>query len=143
MIGYLKNERANHKYLVEDKEWYDTGDVVEMTEEGFLRIMGRMKRFAKISGEMVSLTAVEEVIARELGGRKDVAIMARKDETRGEALVVVTNNRAIDLPAIRRVLKDNGLSDLAVPKEVRFMGEVPKLGTGKIDYVGLRKMMDG
>ncbi len=143
MIGYLKNERANYKYLVEDKGWYDTGDVVEMTEEGFLRIMGRMKRFAKISGEMVSLTAVEEVIARELGGRKDVAIMARKDETRGEALIVVTNNRAIDLPAIRRVLKDHGLSDLAVPKEVRFMGEIPKLGTGKIDYVGLRKMMDG
>ncbi len=125
MIGYLKNEKANHKYLVEDGGWYDTGDVVEITEEGFLKILGRTKRFAKVSGEMISLTAVEETIARALGGRKDVAVMAKSDEKRGESLVVVTNNRGIDAASVREVLRARGFSDLAVPRDIRFMGEIP------------------
>jgi acyl-[acyl-carrier-protein]-phospholipid O-acyltransferase/long-chain-fatty-acid--[acyl-carrier-protein] ligase len=141
MKGYLKNEKANHKYLVEDGGWYDTGDVVEITEEGFLKILGRRKRFAKISGEMVSLTAVEEVIARELAGRKDVAVMTRRDELRGESLVVVTNNGRMDLPSVRQILRAHGFSDLAVPRDIRFMREMPKLGSGKIDYVRLEEMM--
>lgn len=142
MVGYLKNEKANHKYLIEDGGWYDTGDVVEITEEGFLKILGRMKRFAKISGEMISLTAVEEAIARELGGRKDVAVMAKSDEKRGEALVVVTNDPRIDASFLREIVRARGFSDLAVPREIRFMREMPKLGTGKIDYIKLKEMME-
>lgn len=141
MEGYLKNEKANHKYLVEDKGWYDTGDVVEITEEGSLKIVGRLKRFAKVSGEMISLTALEEALIREMEGPKDVAVMAVKDAVKGERLVLVTNNPHLQSKEVRRVLRGQGFSDLAVPSETRFIREIPKLGTGKIDYVTLEKML--
>ncbi len=141
MKGYLKNERANEKYLVEDQGWYDTGDIVEVTEEGFLKIVGRLKRFSKISGEMISLTAVEEALVRAFGDRKDIAVMAVVDERKGEKLILITNNREIDAKAARERLKAQGFSDLACPKDVRFMRTIPKLGTGKVDYVKLKELL--
>jgi len=139
MKGYLKDEAANHRYLVEDEGWYDTGDLVEMTEEGSLKIIGRLKRFAKVSGEMISLAAVEDALA-ELAGRRDLAVAAVSDEKRGESLVVVTNDAQIDQRRIRDTLKGRGFSDLAVPRKILYVKDIPKLGTGKIDYVRLKRM---
>lgn len=141
MKGYLKNDGANHKYLVEDEGWYDTGDIVEITEEGFLKIVGRLKRFAKISGEMVSLTAIEVALAEYFGERKEVAVLSVPDEQKGERLVLVTNNPEVGLKDIREILKAQGFSDLASPRDIQFMKEIPKLGTGKTDYVKLREMI--
>ncbi len=144
MKGYLNDEKANHKYLVEDEGWYDTGDVVEITEEGFLKIVGRLGRFAKVSGEMVSLASVEDALAGAFsGGNRVLAVIALRDEHRGERLVVVTNNPGVDVKAVRETLRGKGFSDLAVPREVRFMKEMPKLGTGKIDYVALGAIVEG
>ncbi|MGD0232290.1 MAG: AMP-binding protein [Syntrophorhabdales bacterium] len=137
MKGYLKNDRANHKYLVEDDGWYDTGDIVEVTEEGFLKIVGRLKRFAKVSGEMISLSALEEVLAAIFGDRKPLAVIARSDEKRGERIAVVTSDSALGLKAVREALKSRGFSDLASPREILYVKEMPRLGTGKIDYVAL------
>jgi acyl-[acyl-carrier-protein]-phospholipid O-acyltransferase/long-chain-fatty-acid--[acyl-carrier-protein] ligase len=142
MKGYLKNEKANHKYLVEDEGWYDTGDIVEITEKGFLKIAGRLKRFAKISGEMVSLTALEEALAGAFGERKEVVVMAVSDEHKGEKLILVTNNPQAELKAAREVLKSKGFSDLASPRDIRVIKELPKLGTGKVDYVKLKAAME-
>jgi acyl-[acyl-carrier-protein]-phospholipid O-acyltransferase/long-chain-fatty-acid--[acyl-carrier-protein] ligase len=141
MKGYLKNEAANRKYLVEDGGWYDTGDIVEVTEEGALKILGRLRRFAKVSGEMISLAAVEEVLARELAGRKDLAVMAVADEKKGESLIVVTNNPGIEIKSVRDALKERGFSELAIPRRVVYLKEIPKLGTGKIDYVRLQEIL--
>ena len=141
MKGYLKNEAANHKYLVEDQGWYDTGDMAEVTEKGFLKIVGRLKRFAKISGEMVSLTALEEALAGQFGDRKEIAIMAVSDEVKGEKLVLVTNNPLVEMKAVRAILKSKGFSDLSCPREMQFIKDIPKLGTGKIDYVKLKEAL--
>ncbi len=141
MKGYLKNESANHEYLVDNGGWYDTGDVVEITEEGSLKVIGRLRRFAKISGEMVSLTAVEEALSRDLAGRRDVAVMAVSDEHKGERLIVVTNSTEIDQKSLRDSLKRQGFPDLAIPRSVRFMKEIPKLGTGKLDYARLKDLI--
>ncbi|MFH1259714.1 MAG: AMP-binding protein [Elusimicrobiota bacterium] len=141
MKGYLKNEKANHKYLVEDQGWYDTGDIVEITETGFLKIVGRMKRFAKISGEMVSLTAIEEALAGQFGERSETAILAVPDEKKGEKLILITNSPKIDLKDAREILKTKGLSELAQPREIRYLKEIPKLGTGKVDYVKLKEIV--
>jgi acyl-[acyl-carrier-protein]-phospholipid O-acyltransferase / long-chain-fatty-acid--[acyl-carrier-protein] ligase len=141
MKGYLKNEKANRKYLIEDQGWYDTGDIVEITENGFLRIVGRLKRFSKISGEMISLTAIEEALTREFGDRKDIAVMAVADEKKGEKLILITNNGQIELKTVREKLKTRGFSELACPKDIRFIREIPKLGTGKVDYMKLKEML--
>jgi len=141
MKGYLKNENANLKYLIEDQGWYDTGDIVEVTENGFFRIVGRLKRFSKISGEMISLTAIEEALIREFGDRKDIAVMAIADEIKGEKLILITNNGQIELKNAREKLKARGFSELACPKDIRFIKEIPKLGTGKVDYMKLKEML--
>jgi acyl-[acyl-carrier-protein]-phospholipid O-acyltransferase / long-chain-fatty-acid--[acyl-carrier-protein] ligase len=141
MKGYLNNEAANRKYLAEDGGWYDTGDVVEVTRRGFLRIIGRLKRFAKIGGEMVSLTALEEALQGKFGERKETAVIAVSDERRGEALVLVTTSGEADRAMVREILKAEGFSDLAVPRIVRYLKELPRLGTGKVDYVTLKEMI--
>jgi acyl-[acyl-carrier-protein]-phospholipid O-acyltransferase/long-chain-fatty-acid--[acyl-carrier-protein] ligase len=142
MVGYLKNEAANHKYLVEDDGWYDTGDIVEVDESGFVKIVGRLKRFSKIGGEMISLTAVEEALAGFFGEMRDLAVMAVADELKGERLVLVTNVRGADLREVREVLREKGYSDLTFPREIIYMKELPKLGTGKPDYVKLKELID-
>lgn len=142
MKGYLKNEKANHKYLVEDGGWYDTGDIIELTPEGYLKIVGRLKRFSKISGEMVSLTAIEDAIAGIFGERRTTVIMAQEDERKGEKIVLVTNERRADLKPVRERIRERGLPDLAFPKEIIYMKEIPKLGTGKVDYVKLKGLLD-
>ncbi len=141
MKGYLKNEAANRKYLVEDEGWYDTGDMVEFTEKGFLKIVGRLKRFAKISGEMISLTAVEESLHGLFGERKDIVVLAIADEHKGERLIIATNSPQGEMKAVRETLKGKGFSDLAVPRDIRFIKDLPKLGTGKIDYMRLKDML--
>jgi acyl-[acyl-carrier-protein]-phospholipid O-acyltransferase/long-chain-fatty-acid--[acyl-carrier-protein] ligase len=141
MKGYLKNDEANHKYLVEDEGWYDTGDIVEATPEGYLKIVGRLKRFSKISGEMVSLTAVEDALTGIFGERKTAVIMAIEDERKGEKLVLVTNEKGANLKSVRERVRGKGLPDLACPREIIYMKDIPKLGTGKVDYVKLKELL--
>jgi acyl-[acyl-carrier-protein]-phospholipid O-acyltransferase / long-chain-fatty-acid--[acyl-carrier-protein] ligase len=139
MKGYLKNESANRKYLVEDGGWYDTGDIVERTEKGSLKIVGRLKRFAKVSGEMISLAAVEEVLSRVVTGRKEIAVLSVSDEKRGESLIAVTNDTVLQLGDMREVLKTAGFPELAAPRLKLFLKEIPKLSTGKVDYMKLKE----
>lgn len=117
--------------------WYDTGDIVSVDAEGFLTIRGRLKRFAKVSGEMVSLTAVEDALAGafpQYGPRCEVAVLARPDEDKGEALVAVTNEPRLRLEELRAVLRAKGLPNLCVPREVVVVQEIPKLDTGKVNH---------
>ena len=140
MKGYL-NADANAKFLALGG-WYDTGDVVAVDADGFVHILGRLKRFAKVSGEMVSLTAVEEALASacpQYGVRCEVAVISQPDEDRGEALIAVTNEPKLQLEQIRTILKTKGFSNLCVPREVRYLRDIPKLGTGKVNHRELEK----
>lgn len=135
MRGYL-NLDANAQFQSQGG-WYDTGDIVRVDEDGYVYVLGRLKRFAKISGEMVSLTAVEDALGGafpEFGMRCQVAIVAVPDEDKGERLVAATNEARLQFDQIRAVLKAKGFSNLCVPREVRFVKEIPKLGTGKVNH---------
>jgi len=142
MRGYL-NREANEKFLAAGG-WYDTGDVASLDEDGFLHILGRLKRFAKVSGEMVSLTAVEEALAGafpQYGLRFQVAVMTRPDADRGESLFAVANDQRLNMEELRAAIKAKGLSNLSVPREIKYQREIPKLGTGKVDYRQLQKLI--
>jgi acyl-[acyl-carrier-protein]-phospholipid O-acyltransferase / long-chain-fatty-acid--[acyl-carrier-protein] ligase len=142
MRGYL-NPDANAAFLAQGG-WYDTGDIARLDEDGFLFIQGRLKRFAKISGEMVSLTAAEEALAGAFphyGLRLQVAVLARPDPDRGEALIAISNESRLTPAEIRAAIKAAGLSNLYVPREVKYTREIPKLGTGKIDHRALQKLV--
>lgn len=143
MRGYL-NKDANEKFLA-DRGWYDTGDIVSVDEEGFFQVQGRLKRFAKVSGEMVSLTAVEDALAGafpQYGLRCQVAIVTRHDEDKGEALIAVTNEPKLQLEEIRAVIRAKGLTNLSAPREIRCVREIPKLGTGKVNHRELQRLME-
>ncbi len=142
MRGYL-NPDANEKFQALGG-WYDTGDIARVDPDGFVHIVGRLKRFAKIGGEMVSLGAVEEALAGafpEYGLRFGVAVVARPDEDHGERLVVVTNEQKLTLAQVRQAAQAGGLGNLAVPREIRVVAEMPRLGSGKIDHRRLEAMV--
>ena len=144
MKGYL-NTDANAKFLALEG-WYDTGDIVSADGDGYLHIRGRMKRFAKVSGEMVSLTAVEDALAGafpQYGLRCQVAVITRPDESKGEVLIAVSNEPKLTLDEIRAAIKAKGLTNLSVPGEIKAVKEIPKLGTGKVNPRELQAQMSG
>jgi len=142
MEGYL-NADANAKFKSLNG-WYDTGDIVSVDAEGYFFIRGRLKRFAKVSGEMVSLTAVEDALAGafpQYGLRCQVAVVTRPDEGKGEMLIAVTNEPKLQLEEIRAAIKAKGLTNLSAPREIKVVREIPKLGTGKINHRELATMI--
>ncbi len=142
MRGYL-NPDANEIFQALGG-WYDTGDIVSVDADHFVHILGRLKRFAKISGEMVSLTAVEDALAGAFpnyGLRCQIAVVTRPDEGKGEVLIAVTNEPKLQLDEIRAAIKAKGLSNLCIPREIKVVREIPKLGTGKTNHRELQKIL--
>lgn len=140
MHGYL-NPEANAKFLALGG-WYDTGDIVRVDQAGFIYILGRLKRFAKVSGEMVSLGAVEEAIANafpQYGPKFAFAVIVRHDTLKGEKLVAVTTESKLTMDEVREAIRSRGLSNLAVPREIKVVHSMPLLGTGKVNYRALEQ----
>jgi acyl-[acyl-carrier-protein]-phospholipid O-acyltransferase/long-chain-fatty-acid--[acyl-carrier-protein] ligase len=138
MMGYYLPE--NPGVLTDTEEWYDTGDIVSVDEQGFVSILGRAKRFAKIAGEMVSLSAVEEAVSTAVTGM--VAVVSRPHPTKGEELVVLSSDPKLTTEAVRDAVRAKGLSDLSVPRQLRHCSPFPLLGTGKPDLVALQQLAE-
>ncbi|MEO6840167.1 MAG: acyl-[ACP]--phospholipid O-acyltransferase [Bradyrhizobium sp.] len=138
MLGYLRAE--NSGVLESPPEgWYDTGDIVTVDAAGFITIKGRAKRFAKIAGEMVSLSAVESIAAALWPQAISVAV-ALPDPRKGERVVLLTTQKGADRAAMQREAKAKGASELSVPGCVLVVDKVPLLGSGKTDYVAATTM---
>ncbi len=139
MAGYLRAENPGVVEGLEDG-WHDTGDIVTIDAHGFIAIRGRAKRFAKIGGEMISL-AVVEVMAGKVWPNQLCAVVAVVDARKGERLVLLTDAEGATRDDFVRFAKANGGQDLMIPAVVR-VGEVPVLGSGKIDFVGVEKRVE-
>ena len=142
MKGYL-NPEPNEAFLKLDG-WYDTGDIVTVDEDRYITILGRAKRFAKISGEMVSLTAVEGALAGAFpqhGEDCQVAVVTRPDADKGEQLIAATNKAELELGEIRKAITAAGLPNLAAPREIKVLDEIPVLGSGKVNYPELSQLV--
>ena len=143
MKGYL-NKEANEAFQSLNG-WYDTGDIVKIDEDGYFWIKGRAKRFAKISGEMVSLTAVEDALAGAFpnhGEDCEIAVIAITDEDKGEKLIAVTNEPNLTTSEIRNAVADAGLINLCTPREIHVLKEIPKLGTGKLNHREAQRLVE-
>jgi len=140
MLGYLKSN-APGKLQKTENQTYDTGDIVSIDDDGFITIQGRAKRFAKIAGEMVSLAAVE-VCANTLWPGHMHAVINVPDDRKGERLILITDKTEAKRSALLDYAKSEGISELIVPKTIHVVGALPVLGTGKLDYVGLRNLVN-
>jgi acyl-[acyl-carrier-protein]-phospholipid O-acyltransferase/long-chain-fatty-acid--[acyl-carrier-protein] ligase len=133
MLGYLRAENPGVLEPLPDG-WHDTGDIVTIDAAGFIQIKGRAKRFAKIAGEMVSLSAVEAMASALWPQALSVAV-SMPDARKGERIVLLTTQKDADRSAMQRQAKATGASELAVPATVQVVDKIPLLGSGKTDYV--------
>lgn len=139
MLGYLKSENPG---LLEPppEGWHDTGDIVAIDKDGFVTIKGRAKRFAKIAGEMVSLAAVEALAAECWPGVLS-GVASLPDARKGERLVLVTQQKDATRAAFQTFAKGRGAADLMIPAEVVVVPAVPVLGSGKLDFAGIARLV--
>jgi acyl-[acyl-carrier-protein]-phospholipid O-acyltransferase/long-chain-fatty-acid--[acyl-carrier-protein] ligase len=137
MKGYLLADKPYELVSYENK-WYDTGDIVSIDEEGFITIKGRLKRFAKIAGEMVSLTMIENYI-RKLWPEHQHAVINIAEEKKGEQLVLITTYSEAAREPLVIFAKENLMSEITIPKQIHVLAKMPLLGSGKIDYVFLHQ----
>ena len=144
MLGYFLHD--NPGVLVPPKTdlgngWYDTGDIVAIDEEGFVKIAGRAKRFAKVGGEMVSLTAVESLANKVWPDAMNAAV-AVPDEKKGEQIILLTTEESAERSLLVERCKKDGFSELSVPRRVMNIINLPVLGTGKVDYVSIQGLAE-
>ena len=140
MLGYLKDDRPGILQPPPDG-WHDTGDIVAIDAKGFITIKGRAKRFAKIGGEMVSLAAIE-ALAADLWPDTLSAAASLADERKGERIVLITQQAGASRGEFATFARSRGASDLMVPAEVVTIPTIPLLGSGKVDYAGVKQLVE-
>ncbi|QCU89174.1 AMP-binding protein [Thiomicrorhabdus sediminis] len=140
MLGYLMPGEPGVLQPPTDG-WHDTGDIVQVDEEGYVWIKGRAKRFAKIGGEMVSLTAVERYINKASPEGHHV-VVAVPDERKGEKLVLVTDDEGLSRKTVSDAARLAEVAELMIPKTVILVESIPVLGTGKTNYPEVQKLAE-
>ena len=138
VAGYL-GEQAKEKFR---DGWYITGDVVRLDNAGFLFLEGRVSRFSKIGGEMVSHAAVEEAIAEAFSGQPGQdCVVGVPCPDKGEELILLTT-RSIDREALRRNLASRAFPNLWIPRTVIQVFQLPALASGKLDLAACLKLAE-
>jgi acyl-[acyl-carrier-protein]-phospholipid O-acyltransferase/long-chain-fatty-acid--[acyl-carrier-protein] ligase len=140
MLGYFRSHAPGVLEPAEDG-WYDTGDIVRIDAQGFVHILGRAKRFAKLAGEMVSMTAAE-MLAAQLWPDFAHAVVALPDPRKGEQLILATTHGAAEVPALLTFARERGVPELMVPRVIIRVDAIPVLGTGKTDYPSVQRLVE-
>ncbi|QOY88235.1 AMP-binding protein [Paludibaculum fermentans] len=144
MLGYW---RESNPCVLEPPEsvfgpgWYPTGDLAVVDSDGFLQLRGRVKRFAKVAGEMISLEVVEK-IAEAASPKHIHGAVTRPDAGRGEMIVLCTQDKDLKRDQLQAAAREMGAPELAIPRRIVYIDKIPLLGTGKKDYPKLSQLVE-
>lgn len=144
MSGYFRFDRPG---VLEPPQsevgpgWYSTGDIVDIDADGFVTILGRVKRFAKIAGEMISLEVVEKM-ATSASPTGQHGASTQADEKRGENIVLFTTDGDLTRERLLEAAKTGGYPEITVPRKIVRIEVLPVLGTGKVDYIALKRLAE-
>ncbi|MDR9436329.1 MAG: AMP-binding protein [Thiohalophilus sp.] len=141
MLGYLQPEQPDTLQppaTAAGQGWYDTGDIVSMNERGFLTIIGRVRRFARVDGETVSLAQIEEFVSR-VWPHAMHAIIHVPDAGQGEQLVLITTRAQPQRRELLEAAREQGIPEVGLPHRLVSVPKLPQLGSGKIDYRQLQR----
>lgn len=144
MSGYLRDSNPGvlePPSSIFGEGWYATGDLAVLDEDGFLILKGRVKRFAKVAGEMVSLEVVEK-IAEAASPASIHAAICRPDPARGEMILLLTQDAGLRREQLQQSARDLGAPELAIPRRVLSIPKIPLLGNGKKDYPTIQKLAE-
>ena len=142
MKGYLGDPERTAASIVEldGQRWYKTGDKGHLDSDGFLTIVDRYSRFAKIGGEMISLSVVEQQARAAIADdAAELVAVNLPDDKKGEQIVLLTT-AAIDTEQLRQALLARGCNPLTIPAQVRRVETVPTLGSGKTDFGAAKRL---
>jgi acyl-[acyl-carrier-protein]-phospholipid O-acyltransferase/long-chain-fatty-acid--[acyl-carrier-protein] ligase len=141
MKGYLKNKEKTKEVIkeIDGIRWYVTGDKGHIDEDGFVTIVDRYSRFAKIGGEMVSLGLIEQEIGKILDENSHIAVTALPDSKKGEKIVLLLEGEK-DLDELKREIRELNINPLYIPSSYYKVKEIPKLGSGKADFKGIKRL---
>ena len=146
MKGYLHDEAKTEEVVVDidNHRWYRSGDKGHLDSDGFLTIVDRYSRFAKLGGEMISLSAVEEKVRQALGGDTELELVAVNvpDEKKGEKVILLIANE-MSAAEIKKKLIAADMNPLMIPSTFTNVNAVPKLGSGKTDFATSKKVAQG
>jgi len=143
MLGYLLADNPGTLVPPESiygKGWYDTGDIVNVDDGGFISIRGRSKRFAKVGGEMVSLTALEQ-LATNAWPTSHHAAISLPDAKKGEQIILVTTQKQATVSDL--VAVSPGVANICLPKKILIVDAIPIMATGKVDYPAVIALVNG
>ena len=151
MQGYLRQPEKTDAAIkiIDGLRWYVSGDKGFLDEEGYLTIVDRYSRFAKIGGEMVSLSAVEETLRKVLAlnivsENQELLAVNLPDQKKGERIVLLMSHSSVDevisISDVRQAMIDNQCNPLMIPGAVVTVDALPKLGSGKMDVAQAKQM---
>ncbi len=137
MKGYYDDPELTADALIDG--WYNTGDMGYFDEDGFLFHAGRFKRFAKVGGEMVSLVKVENTLEKFLPVGVSCCVVEISDETKGASIIATVTIEVNKAEILKKM--GNELPNIALPKQFIVIKELPMMGTGKIDFRSVTKIV--
>ncbi|MFA5916626.1 MAG: AMP-binding protein [Candidatus Gracilibacteria bacterium] len=139
--GYLDEKLENPFEEINGKQYYKTGDLGLIDQDGYLSITGRLKRFIKIAGEMISLPFVEGILLEKYGSEEELKVAIEAIEKDGNAKIVLFSIEHIEVDEVNDYLRKRGVSNLVKIAETIIIEKIPVLGTGKTDYKSLKSLI--
>ncbi|MCF8372518.1 MAG: AMP-binding protein [Bacteroidales bacterium] len=140
--GYLDPAIPSPFISIEGKEYYKTGDLGYVDKHGDLYITGRLKRFVKIGGEMISLPAIESALLEKYSSHDEQILAVEADELGDKPKIILFSTNGISLNEANKYLREQGFSNLMKIHKTHYVVEIPLLGTGKTDYKLLKQMAE-